>query len=171
MTRRKKKLLKSGQVFCYACLLKLCITSKPIYIGIHNYWFRLVIAMFKLCNIFEFLSFKITEPFLGYLIPIWPHNMTNWHPSTPARSLSTCTGISECPIKSSRGLGYPRWGFTSRSIDERWECLRNNLDNVILCIGQNVMHQLICLPTVDLYEKNKNNSYLRFCIIAFQFYR
>ena len=37
---------------------------------------------------FEFLSCKIKEvlPFLGYVIPIMPHNMTIWHQCTLARS-------------------------------------------------------------------------------------
>ena len=46
--------------------LKLAIIAKPLYIRINNYGFMFVIAMCKLCNFFEYLSFKIKEllPFL-----------------------------------------------------------------------------------------------------------
>ena len=67
--------------FAMPVCLKSGIIAKPLYIRIHKCVFRFVVAMCKLCNFFEFLSFKITEllPVLGYLIPILPHNLIIWH--------------------------------------------------------------------------------------------
>ena len=55
------------------------------------------------------------------------------------------------------GITVPLLRVHLRSIDERWECLHNNLDDVILYTGQNVIHQLrirylIHLKTVYNFE-------------------
>ena len=76
--------------------LKSGIIAKPLYIRIYKCVFRFVVAMCKLCNFFEFLSFKITEllPFLGYLIPILPHNLIIWH--THMTICHACTPVTRC---------------------------------------------------------------------------
>ena len=88
---------KRGQGFSMPVCIKSGIRAKPLYTRIHNCGFKFVVAMWKLRNFFECLSFKITELllFLGHLIPIWAHNLKIWpHKHDNLTSMQTGDGTT-----------------------------------------------------------------------------
>ena len=78
----KKFCTKVTRFFVMPVCLKSAFIAKPLYIRIHNYGFRFVIDVSKLCNFFKFLSFKIKEllSFLGYFFAIFEWHWAIWKP-------------------------------------------------------------------------------------------